>query len=340
MIKILYLGNKTSHFSASKSMLETLVPLLGEIVKVESGSHYRNKVLRLLDMLRLFFKIGLKNECRWVLIDVYSTSAFIYAQIIGTLAAFFKKKYILILHGGGLPQRFNANPNSINSLFHKAAHIIAPSAYLQNFFQECGFEVDLIPNVVELEKYPFRLREAIRPKALALRGFKPAYNVEMTLHAINICKEDGLMVDLLLIGNKDEPDYEKATQLVEKWHLEKQVTIMPKMPKEKWIQISEQYDIMISNPIVDNTPVSILEGMALGMVVITTNVGGIPDLVANEKEVMYVNSGDSSQLAQTLINIVYDQSLATSLSKNGRKKVESFDWANVKPQWQKLLYNY
>ncbi|WP_333889201.1 glycosyltransferase family 4 protein [Sphingobacterium siyangense] len=334
-MKVAYFGNKTSAFSGAKTTIETLAPLLNTFLQVSTTSSARNMFRRMLEMIFTFFKNGLCSE--WILIDVYSTKAYIYAELISRLSSIFNKKYIIILHGGNLPERHKTNPKSISRVFDHAYAIVAPSPYLKNYFEKCGYRVILIPNPVELENYPFFQRKKIRPKMLGIRGFKSPYNSVMTLDAIRICRERGTEIELLLLGNRDEDDYQRISDFIIKHELEDLVKISQKIPKSEWIKLSVDYDIMVSNPLIDNSPVSIIEGLALGMCIITTDVGGIPDFVSNNNQVLYVKSNDSEDLANKVLYLLENPENAQSLSTNGRVRAEEFDWKNLEPLWKTLL---
>ncbi|WP_313420139.1 glycosyltransferase family 4 protein [Sphingobacterium multivorum] len=334
-MKVTYFGNMTSAFSGAKTTIETLAPLFGDFSQIYTSSSAKNMLVRLMEMIFIFFTRGLKSE--WILIDVYSTKAYLYAEVIAKLSVIFHKKYIIILHGGNLPERHRINPNSIYRVFDRADLIVAPSPYLKNYFEKCGYLVTLIPNPIELENYPFFQRTNLRPKVLGIRGFKSPYNAIMTLDAIRICRDRGKEIDLLLLGNKEEDDYCKIEYFINKNKLEDLVTISKKIPKKEWIELSRDYDIMVSNPFIDNSPVSIIEGLALGMCVITTNVGGIPDFVSNNEEVLYVKSDDSEDLANKILDLIGNPSVASKLSSGGRRRAEEFDWGKLKLLWKSVL---
>ncbi|MEB8329862.1 glycosyltransferase family 4 protein [Flavobacteriaceae bacterium KMM 6897] len=335
MKRVVYFGNKTSSFQSTKSTLETLEPLLSEIVELRSFSDKKNKLFRLLDMLSGFITKG--RTADFIIIDVYSTQALIYAEMIGLMSRIFMKNYILVLHGGNLPEVYGNLEQRINRLFKGARHIIAPSHYLKSFFEGKGYTVQLIPNIIQLEQYPYLKRNKIRPKILALRGFKPVYNPMMTVKAIQTLKVRGIMVELRLLANREEAHYNEVLGYIKENSLEDSITILPKQEKLVWIDESKNFDIMVSNPLIDNTPVSILEGMALGMCVITTNVGGVPYLVKDNEEVLYVESNDSVGLADKISELITDEKLASGLSHRARLKAEEYDWQNVRGQWKELL---
>jgi glycosyltransferase involved in cell wall biosynthesis len=88
---------------------------------------------------------------------------------------------------------------------------------------------------------------------------------------------------------------------------------------------------------VDNTPVSVLEAMACGLCVISTNVGGIPYLLQDEHDALLVPSGDDGAMAKAVRRVLTEEGLADRLSCNARRKVEQFDWSYILPKWERVL---
>jgi len=335
MKKILYLGSKFYKYKKVNSVLETLEPLLSEFCKIKTASHKKNQFLRFIDMLYHFFRFGITSDK--VIIDVYSTRAFYYAYILSILSWMFNKDYILFLHGGNLPFRYEKSTRMVTSIFSKSHKIIAPSGYLKNYFEDKGFQIEYIPNIIELHKYPFKLRENVRPHILALRGFGKPYNPLMTLKAINELKHTMTDLKLLMMGNVTDYYYGDVVNYIEANKLQKMVTIKPKCSRDEWVAISKNYDIMVSNPIIDNTPVSIIEGLALGMCIISTNVGGVPFLLNDRLNSFLINNDSVNELAKSIESLVTGEINIGLLSLNGRKKAEEFSWLNVKSLWTKLL---
>lgn len=334
MVKVLYLGNKFYSYKKVKSVLETLEPLLKEICILRTASNKKIQFFRGIDLLFHFFRYGISSDK--VIIDVYSTLAFNYAFILGVLSRTFNIPFILFLHGGNLPHRFHKSKFKVNWLFNHASHLIAPSHYLSDFFNKHGFIVQVIPNFIELQEYPFKERRIIRPKILYIRGFGKPYNPLMTLKAIQILSTQIPNLKLLMLGNPDEYYFDEVISYIKNNKLSHIIEIRHKMEKNKWIALSQDYDIMISNPVIDNTPVSILEGMALGICVISTNVGGVP-YIASERECALVRSNDFIGLSEVILKIINNQEYGNQLSLSGRKKAEEFNWEKIMPLWKKLL---
>lgn len=73
----------------------------------------------------------------------------------------------------------------------------------------------------------------------------------------------------------------------------------------------------------EGLPVAMLEGMAMGRAIVSTSVGGIPNLVEDGVNGVLVPSGDSSALAEGLLRVLRDPEFAAQLSANARKTIET-----------------
>src|ERR1700733_13675496 len=99
---ILYVGNKLSKHGHTPTNIETLGPQLAHYYQVTSISDKKNKLLRLFEVGLMVIKNRSKTDI--IIIDTYSTQAFIFARLAGFLAYKSRIPYISILHGGDLPK--------------------------------------------------------------------------------------------------------------------------------------------------------------------------------------------------------------------------------------------
>ncbi len=282
-----------------------------------------------------FFKDGRKADT--ILIDVYSTLNFYFAYLISVLCSLFKKPFILFLHGGNLPLRYSRSPKLVNYMMRKAKRIVAPSAYLQSFFERKGFSVVLIPNLIDINKFPFQHRDFSYPALLYIRGFSKIYNPEMTVRAVARLVNDFPGIKLAMAGSDIDGSLHSVNDLIKTLQLEGHIKIYGRLSQQDWVKLSKEYNIMISNPVVDNTPVSVIEGMALGLVVISTNVGGISYLLRNNDDSILVESGDDNSMAEAISVLVKNPVFAAKLQAKARIKAASFSWDNIRPMWEHLL---
>jgi glycosyltransferase involved in cell wall biosynthesis len=123
--------------------------------------------------------------------------------------------------------------------------------------------------------------------------------------------------------------------LISELKLENSVEFTDVLLKEDWHKKSEDYDIFINTTNFDNTPVSVMEAMALGLPVVSTNVGGMPFLINNEIDGILVEKNSVDKMTNAIIDILERQFAEITL--NARKKVENFGWNKNKDKWIKLI---
>lgn len=332
---ILYIGNKLADKGATVTSIETLgVFLQSEGYDVYMASSVRNKFLRLLDMLYSVFKYS--GKVSLVLIDTYSTQNFYFAVIVAKLCRLLRMPYAPILRGGNLPARLANDHRLSASLFEGAKIIIAPSLYLMKAFKRAGYvNLHYIPNTIEIENYPFLIRNKLQPKLLWVRSFANIYNPELAIEIIKELHLQGINATLTMVGPEKDGSLERCKSLVAALKLP--VTFTGKLDKDKWITLSKNYDIFINTTNFDNTPVSVMEAMALGLPVVSTNVGGIPYLIENSKTGLLVRPNNAILFTDAICSLLKNSILASSISGSARSKVQSFDWQKVKSLWFALL---
>ena len=110
--------------------------------------------------------------------------------------------------------------------------------------------------------------------------------------------------------------------------------VIPNAEVPVWLQ---RGDIFINTTNVDNTPVSVLEAMACGLCVVSTNVGGIPYLLEDGQNALLTPPDDPDAMASAIHRILTEPGLSARLSENARRQVEQYDWSVVLPEWERLL---
>jgi glycosyltransferase involved in cell wall biosynthesis len=333
--KILYIGNKLSKHGFNKSTIETLgASFEKEGYEVYFSSSKKNQFFRLIDMIWSTFCYAKKVD--FIIIDTYSTSSFWYAFICSQIARFLKTKYIPILHGGDLPKRLDANPKLCKMLFMNAFQNVAPSNYLLSEFNSRAYQnVVHIPNTITIKDYPFKNRTSFAPKLLWVRAFATIYNPKMAVAVLKKLQVSFPNATLTMVG----PDKDGSMEITKQYARELGVTVKftNRLSKEEWIHLSKDADFFINTTHFDNTPISVMEAMALGLPVITTNVGGIPFLLTHNENAILVKDEDSEAMVNAVTDLIKNNDKGTFLTKNARAFVIQMDWEHVKNEWKLLL---
>ena len=71
----------------------------------------------------------------------------------------------------------------------------------------------------------------------------------------------------------------------------------------------------------ESFPLTILEAMSCGVPVIASNVGGVPEIVQNEKDAILINAGDNQELAKAVSRILVNDNFVNDIKINSRNKI-------------------
>jgi len=335
MKRLLYIGNKLSEHGNTTTSIETLgIFFEREGFQVYYASTQKNIFLRMLDMI--WKTLCNAKKVDFVLIDTYSTLNFWFAFVISQMCRVLVVKYIAKLHGGNLPSRIKKSPLMSHMIFNNSFLNIAPSNYLFDAFQKKGYKnLVYIPNTIEIENYTFKKREFVTPKLLWVRSFSKIYNPTMAIKVLSELKKEFPEASLCMVGPTKDESYQETVLLAKALDLEVNFTGL--LTKEEWLALSNEYSIFINTTHFDNTPVSVIEAMALGLPIVSTNVGGIPFLIQENTNGLLVSDGNSMEMVSQIKRLINNPDLVIQLSKNARETVEKFDWKIVKKQWFELL---
>lgn len=334
---VLMIGNFLSNSGMNRTINEDLAEVLykaGE--NILTTSNRPGRIPRLMDMLGTI--LHYKKEYDIALVDIYSGKAFIWAEVCCFVLKSLNKPYILNLHGGNLPLFANRWPGRIRRLFNSARKVVAPSAYLLNAMPHYSSNIRILPNPIDVNKYNYRLRKMPQSRLVWLRSFHAIYNPTMAVRLMTLLLENHPDVHLRMIGpDKKDGSYQSIKDLIVEFGLVESMTLPGGIPKSDVPFWLDQGDIFINTTNVDNTPISVLEAMACGMCVVSTEVGGIPYLIRNEHDGLLVPPNDSEAMADAIHRILTEPGLAERLSENAHLKAQQFDWSVILPQWQQLF---
>ncbi|MDO9594367.1 MAG: glycosyltransferase family 4 protein, partial [Lutibacter sp.] len=152
-------------------------------------------------------------------------------------------------------------------------------------------------------------------------------------------KETHKNASLCMVGPDKDGSLGESNDLAKQLGVAESLTFTGVLPKAQWHQMSGNYDIFINTTNIDNMPVSIIEAMALGLPIVSTNAGGLPYLIENGVDGILIPVKEERKMTEAIIGLLNNPSKAAELSINAREKAEKFDESWVKTQWVKLLEN-
>ena len=160
----------------------------------------------------------------------------------------------------------------------------------------------------------------------------------MAVEVLALLRREFPNIELLMIGPDDgdgslEETRKRATELGVSGSV-RFAGVVPKAEVPSWLA---QGTVFLNTTDIDNAPVSLLEAMACGLPVVSTNVGGISDLVEHGRNALLVPPRDARAMAARISDVLRNSDLANELSKNGRQSANAHSWARILPRWEEVL---
>ena len=207
-----------------------------------------------------------------------------------------------------------------------ADHLLVPSAFLQRVFSGYGLKAEILPNIADLEHFSFRVRTSFRPRLLVTRQLEPMYNLPCVLRAFRRIRETEPEAVLGIAGSGSEEA--KLRAMVEEWKLEG-VTFYGAVANRELPALYDQYDFLINASNVDNFPGALVEAACAGLLIVSTEAGGIPDMVKHGETALLAKLDDDAALANEVLRMVKDQPAAREIAQRANAWVQQYAWSNV-----------
>ena len=238
-----------------------------------------------------------------------------------------KKKVVVTYHGGGAEQFFSRHPRLVKKYLCQTDANIVLSGFLSNVFDKYQIPYTVIPNIVELEEGRFCPRATIEPKFISIRTLSPLYNIECIIKAFKAVKKACPSARLTIVG--DGPSRDSLEQFVRSESIQ-DVTFVGRVDNARIYEYLNQSDIMLSAPRIDNMPVSVLEGFNAGLLVISSNVGGVPYMIEDEVNGLLFESNNSMALAEKMMWALSHQDESHNMIDNAKEAVKLYSWECVR----------
>jgi len=172
----------------------------------------------------------------------------------------------------------------------------------------------------EAKKHFPMLADIEAPKVLYLSRFIEKKGISILLKAISsiLKRED---VHFIFAGPGKKPDFDKYGIPQQNY------TFLGYINHEETPFLYALSDIFVLPSLYENFPISILEAMASEAAVVSTNVGGIPEMIASGYNGILIPPKDVDSLANALIQLIENDHLRKKIERNARKTIlRKFTW--------------
>lgn len=200
-------------------------------------------------------------------------------------------------------------------------------------------DIEVIHNFIDSEVYKpvcnEKFKKHIAPNnekiLIHTSNFRPVKRVSDTIKILQIVKKE-VPTKLILIG--DGPDRSECERMTRELKLEKDVIFLGKQDGlENLLSVA---DIFLMPSQSESFGLSALEAMSCGVPVISSSVGGLPELIVHNNNGFIAEFGDVDRMAKYALELLQKKKKYNSFSKNSRERaVKVFEKNLIVPQYIK-----
>lgn len=213
-----------------------------------------------------------------------------------------------------------------------ARFTVTVSRYNVEFLKTVGngsaSRIELIRNGIDLTRF----RPARRPpdgpfSILTVARLVEKKGLALLVEACRDLRDRGLDFRCEIVGKGGQRA--QLERLIREWDLSGQVTLAGPLPQQEIVDRYHRAHVLVLPCIVgedgnrDGLPVSIVEALACGLPVVSTDVTGIPEAVRDGDNGVIVPSGDVAALTAAIERLMLDRDLLGRLAATARTSVEA-----------------
>ena len=294
--------------------------------------------LKLLFIARRYDVLHIHGCSDWGMLPV------VYGVIAGKI---WRKRIIVTYHGGGAGDYFERHGAFARRWLRRADKVIVLSGYLKKVFDKYEIPCLVIPNIVTLREDIYQPKQGIAPRFISIRHLTSLYRIDLVIRAFAQVlnkKYPDATLDILGQGDKREELEALVKELENEGvrELGRKVRFVGQVPNEQIYDYLKANDIMLSAPKIDNMPVSLLEAMNAGVLVISSNVGGVPYMIENGRTGLLFDCNQESgvrnqnsevrELEEQMLWALEHQEESLRMIEAAHIEVQKYSWTEVRKQ--------
>lgn len=326
MKRVLYVANFTPGRGGISGQVECLLRNMSQEKQISVGVFSTNGSF--LKRIILFFVL-LRKAQKYDVLHVHGCSyrgflPFVYGVIVGKI---WNKRVIITYHGGDARLFFQKHEKWVRYWLMKAEERVVLSGFLKAVFDDFSIPAQVIPNIVELPNDVYVEKNELRPRFISVRHLRDLYNIPCIIRAFEQVQKQIPEASLTLLGEGDKRKELEAMVIDRDL---KNVCFLGQVPNSEVGKYLKMHDVLLSSPRIDNMPVSLLEAFSAGLLVISSNVGGVPYMVENGTTGLLFKSDNDLELAEQMVWALTNQEASLRIIKNAKVEVGKYSWGNIR----------
>lgn len=270
--------------------------------------------------IKFVFFLG---KCDLVHVHTASRGSWFRKSLIMEFCIKCNKSYVIHLHGAEFMKFYNSEMNcekrkQVARLFNKAKRVIVLSEeWKENIKGFCDDKkIDVLWNTTHIPEIDWS------KKADGVVTFLGRIDKRKGIfELIPIIKKLSERYPGLLLMIGGDGDIGKLNDIINENQCSNNVKYLGWITGRDKHELLEKSSINVLFSYDEGMPMTLIEAMAYGNAVISTNVGGIPTLIRNGKDGILIKSGDKDNLERSLNELLSDSDVRDRLTKQARNRV-------------------
>jgi glycosyltransferase involved in cell wall biosynthesis len=240
----------------------------------------------------------------------------------------------IVNYRGGEAEAFlQRSANVVLPTLRRASGLAVPSGFLQQVFGRRGVHSDIVPNIIDIERFRPGTAEQkpAFPHLVVARSLEGIYDIPTALRAFSLIRNGVPTAKLTIAGSG--PELEALQSLSSELEIRQAVEFCGRLDRARMAELYRSATVVMNPSRVDNMPNSVLEAMASGVPLVTTDAGGIPFIVRDDVTGLVVRAGDFAAMAGAVLRVLNDGQCAQRLRDAALNEVQQYTWPRIRQQW-------
>lgn len=244
------------------------------------------------------------------------------------LAALRGTPAIINYRGGEAASFFAAQFRWVKPTLARASLVAVPSGFLAAIFAEHGVKTVTVPNIIDLSRFKPAEERTPGCHLIVTRNLEDIYDIPTALRAFAAIRRMRSGARLTIAGSG--PRLGELRKLCVDLGISDAVHFSGRLENEDIAMLYREADLLLNPSLADNMPISLLEAMASGVPIVSTDVGGIPYLVEHGSSAMLVPPRQPDEMADCALRILDDPGVAERLRAKGLELARHYTWPIVR----------
>lgn len=244
------------------------------------------------------------------------------ALLIGRL---YRRRVVVSLSGGESGEFLRRSWRRVLPLLSRADAVMVTTDYLKEIVGRFGQQARVVPNLISLEHFPVLARTEWPVLILWIGDLEENANPVMALRSLAALRKLAPEARLMMVGQGSlaQVTARAATDL----EIAGAVAYRAELASWQREELLREASILWFTAREDNLPQQLLTAAASGTVIVSTDVGGIPELLHDGVDGLLVRPDDAARMAEATMRVLKRPFLAESLASNARLSVERYTWS-------------